>query len=111
MQNLIEINKRFEQSWEQISSFVEDHLGNKTERALKKLKRCLKWCMAYSTLQSQCLPLIQPFHKQPLAIIKWFWIEYAEQNWSADIPPTPKEFMEWYCDSQTIQTEIGNQTL
>lgn len=107
MQSLIEINRRFEQSWEQISGMVERHRGSKTERSLKKLKRCLKWCTAYSILQSQCLPLLRPFHEQPLAIIKWFWIEYGEDNLSEDIPPTPREFMEWYCDSHTIQEEIG----
>lgn len=111
MQNLIEINRRFEQSWEQISSSAEQYYGNKTERSLKKLKRCLRWCTAYSMLQAQCLPLLRPFHEQPLAIIKWFWVEYGENNWISDIPPTPREFMEWYCDSLTIREEISNPML
>ena len=107
MQNLIEINRRFERSWEQISSAAEQHSGNKTARSLKKLKRCLKWCTAYSMLQSECLPLLRPFHDRPLAIIKWFWVEYGENNWSTDTPPTPGEFMEWYCDSLTIREEMN----
>ena len=102
MQTLDEINRRFEYTWELISGIAEQQTANPTEEALDKLKHCLKWSIAYSLLQEECFSVIQPFHQYPLAIIKWFWVEYGERHFPTDSPPTLKEFMEWYCDSDTI---------
>jgi len=105
MQSLAEINHRFEHTWKLISGMAEQQITHPTERALRKLKHCLKWSIAYSLLQSEGLRMIRPFHQNPLAVIKWFWIEYSEQHFLTNSPPTLKEFMEWYCNSDTIRED------
>ena len=101
------LEKRFEQTWAQLAKEAKNNkIGSgDSEEGLKKLLLCLKWSTAYSVLQSQCMGIIKPFHKQANTIVKWFWVEYNEHQHSDDVPPTPKDFFEWYCDSATIKKE------
>ncbi len=108
MKSIYEINLRFELTWEQMNHTIEQQLAHPTERAIRKIKRCLKWALAYSELQRQCLPMLHQSHKYPLAIMKWFWVDYGEQYFDTDQPPAYRDFMEWYCDTATIQEEIGH---
>ena len=102
------LEERFEQTWAQLAEEAKKNkIGSEnSEKSLKKLLLCLKWSTAYSTLQSHCLNVIQPFHKQANTIIKWFWVEYNEHHYATDFPPTPKDFFEWYCNSSTIEAEM-----
>jgi hypothetical protein len=102
-----EIDERFEQTWAQLAKEAKKNkIGSAdSEKSLRKLLLCLKWSTAYSVLQGQCLQVIQPFHKNANSIIKWFWVEYNEQHLFADYPPTPNDFFEWYCNSNTIEEE------
>ncbi|KAA5532164.1 hypothetical protein F0919_15295 [Taibaiella lutea] len=109
---LTSIDKKFEMSWKRLAK--EPVKGKKGADAvmlqLSRLKKCLKWSTAYSILQNYCAKIIQPYHNsEATTIVKWFWVEYGEENFKKDIAPTPKEFFEWYCDSYTIQKEIENE--
>jgi hypothetical protein len=101
------LEERFEQTWAQLAREAKKNkIGtDNSEDGLKKLLLCLKWSTAYSVLQSQCIDIIKPFHKQANTIVKWFWVEYNEHHNSDNVPPTPKDFFEWYCDSDTIKRE------
>lgn len=102
-----EINKKFESSWEKISKTAHVHTehGDKMKQTLSRLHSCLKWSTAYAFLQSHCANIIKPYIQDANIVIKRFWVEYGEKNLKSDCPPTPKEFFEWYCDSQTIQED------
>ena len=102
-----EINKRFESSWERISngSFRRSENGDKMKQTITRLHSCLKWSTAYAFLQSHCASIIKPYTLEANIIIKRFWVEYGEKNFEKECPPTPKEFFEWYCDSQTIRED------
>lgn len=104
---ITEINKRFERSWESMSKALshEKGLPQDTKRAVRRLKRCLRWCTAYSILQTYCGNIIKLYEENAALIIKKFWIDYWSLHFYEDIPPTPKEFFEWYCDSDTIEEE------
>jgi len=109
---LTSIDKKFEMSWKRLAK--EPAKGKKgTDEVIlqvNRLKKCLKWSTAYSILQNYCAKIIQPYHNnEAVTIIKWFWVEFGEQNFKKDIAPTPKEFFEWYCDSSTILAEIKNE--
>jgi len=106
-QNAEEINSRFQLSWERLAKVVEkDRVSNnKTDRAIIRLERCLKWCLAYTHLRDYCGGIIMPFSEQYIVIIKKFWVQYFEQYFLTDIPPIPQDFFEWYCDSETIEEE------
>lgn len=101
------IDLQFEKSWERLAKepYTQQHTYDGDILQIDRLKRCLKWCTAYSILQNHCTKIIEPMHTQPSSIIKWFWVEYEAQFLDQDIPPTPKEFFEWYCNSQTIARE------
>jgi hypothetical protein len=106
-QAIQDIDTRFERTWAQLAEEAKKNkIGSEeTAKSLRKLLLCLKWSTAYSVLQSQCLEVIKPYHKQAANIIKWFWVEYNETHYHADVPPTPKDFFEWYCASATIHAE------
>lgn len=106
-QTINNLEERFEQTWAQLAREAKKNkIGSvNSEEGLKKLLLCLKWSTAYSVLQSQCLSIIKPFHKQANTIVKWFWVEYNEYHNCEDVPPTPKDFFEWYCNSTTISRE------
>jgi len=107
----LSIDKKFEMSWKKLTKEPANAKGKGTNEVMfqiNRLKKCLKWSTAYSILQNYCARIIQPYHNGEAAtIVKWFWVEYGDQNFKNDIAPTPKEFFEWYCDSETIRKEIG----
>lgn|GEM_PF-903111 len=107
MHNIDEINNKFHLSWKLLANVIEKESGlnNRTDRAIMKLTRCLKWSLAYAHLRNYCGYVIKPFSDQYAVIIKKFWIQYFEQYFSKDIPPMAKDFFEWYCDSETILEE------
>lgn len=102
-----EINQQFERSWKRLSEMAEESSKeqDKTRHNVKKLHRCLKWCTAYAFLQSYCGEIIKPYSTHYGILIKKFWVAYCEKFFSADLPPTPQQFFEWYCDSNTIKDE------
>jgi len=107
-QALSEIDQRFEQTWALLAREAKHNKIGDNEDAdlsIRKLMDCLKWCTAYAALQTTCSKIITPYHKQPGTIIKWFWIEYNEMHDFSDVPPTPADFFDWYCNSATIVRE------
>ena len=105
--NSREINNRFQLSWEILStnSNYKPAVCNKTQEALSKMNRCLKWSLAYANLRNYCGDIIKPYSHQYAMIIKKFWVQYFERNFLLDLPPAPKDFFEWYCDSNIIKEE------
>lgn len=109
---LTSIDQKFEMSWKKLAKEpAKSKKGvNDVIHQINRLKKCLKWSTAYSILQNHCAKIIQPYHNnEAVTIIKWFWIEYSEQHFRKDVAPTPKEFFEWYCNSDTIRKEIENE--
>lgn len=102
-----DIDQKFEQTWALLALEAKNNkiADDSSELSIKRLMGCLKWCTAYSAIQTECKKIIAPYHKQTDFIIKWFWIEYNEMHDFSDLPPTPTDFFEWYCNSYTIETE------
>jgi hypothetical protein len=113
IQNDADINDRFQESWKRLSETIENGrgAGHQTKRAVRRLQRCLKWCIAYAFLRSYCEKVIQPYSDRPAMTVKKFWVEYWERNFITNQPPTAKDFFEWYCDSRTIKEEQAVQML
>lgn len=100
-----EINQRFESSWEKLALIPKETKQNKEKATVTKLYENLKWSTAYSCLQSYCGPIIKEYTPFYGMVVKRFWIEYCEEKFDENIPPTPQEFFEWYCDSSVIKHE------
>jgi len=100
-----ELDREFDSSWKKLALITENSEDDKMQKSIKRMHTNLKWSIAYAFLQNYCGEIIKPYSQYSSMIIKKFWIDYIEQFFMTNLPPTPQSFFEWYCDSKTIMEE------
>lgn len=100
-----EINQKFNSSWNKLTLITANKEEDKMMQSIKQLHTSMKWSIAFTAINNYCGNIIKPYTHHYSLIIKQFWIEYIEQFFMTDVPPTPQSFFEWYCDSNNISEE------
>lgn len=100
-----EINQRFNSSWKKLALITENNEEDSMLQSIKHMHTSMKWSLAYTAINNYCGNIIKPYTHHYSLIIKQFWIEYIEDFFMTNVPPTPQSFFEWYCDSRGIKEE------
>ena len=86
--------------------WVQEPIGKKDKRALRKERRKHKFFEAYLRLVKDCEPILSPYYDHPTHIINRFWAERDIINMLCyEDYPSVSDFISWFCDSETIRRE------